>query len=158
MKKNILLTIAFSLCTSWLTGQERPNIILFMADDLGWQDTSLPFWTEETSLNKRFHTPNMERLAKMGVRFTQAYAGSFDSPSRCSLMTGMNQARHRVTYETLEYNKASDKNDAYLNMPVWNMNGIQPVGGVENSSQATTFVQLLRNSGYHTILCSKAQF
>ena len=158
MKKNILLTIAFSLCTSWLTGQERPNIILFMADDLGWQDTSLPFWTEETSLNKRFHTPNMERLAKMGVRFTQAYAGSFDSPSRCSLMTGMNQARHRVTYETLEYNKASDKNDAYLNMPVWNMNGIQPVGGVENSSQATTFVQLLRNSGYHTILCGKAQF
>ncbi len=40
---------------------DRPNIILFMVDDMGWQDTSLPFWKERTSLNERYHTPNMER-------------------------------------------------------------------------------------------------
>ena len=43
---------------------KRPNIILFMVDDMGWQDTSLPFWTQKTDYNKLYETPNMERLAK----------------------------------------------------------------------------------------------
>ncbi len=54
----------------------RPNIIMFIVDDMGWQDTSLPFWTEKTSQNDRFHTPNMEHLASEGKMFTQAYACS----------------------------------------------------------------------------------
>ena len=74
-----------------------PNIVLFFVDDLGWQDTSVPFWNETTHFNQRYHTPNMERLAKEGMKFTQAYATSVCSPTRVSLMTGMNAARHRVT-------------------------------------------------------------
>jgi len=46
---------------------QRPNIILFMVDDMGWQDTSLPFCEEKTPLNRRYHTPNMERLASEGM-------------------------------------------------------------------------------------------
>ena len=46
-------------------------------DDLGWQDTSVPFWKNKTPLNERYHTPNMERLAKQGMKFTQAYATPF---------------------------------------------------------------------------------
>ena len=53
---------------------KRPNIILFLVDDMGWQDTSLPFWTERTPYNEMFETPNMERLAEKGMVFTQAYA------------------------------------------------------------------------------------
>lgn len=75
----------------------RPNIILFMVDDMGWQDTSLPFWTQKTHYNEVYETPNMERLAKQGMMFTQAYASSISSPTRCSLITGTNAARHRVT-------------------------------------------------------------
>ena len=45
-----------------------------MLDDNGWQDTSVPFWTEETPLNKQFHTPSMEKLASEGMKFTNAYA------------------------------------------------------------------------------------
>ena len=60
----------------------RPNIVLFMVDDMGWQDTSLPFWTERTPYNDLFETPNMERLAGQGMMFTQAYACSISSPSR----------------------------------------------------------------------------
>ncbi len=54
----------------------QPNILLFLVDDMGWQDTSVPFWKEKTALNKKFQTPNMERLAAQGMKFTQAYACS----------------------------------------------------------------------------------
>ena len=81
---------------------KRPNIILFMVDDMGWQDTSLPFWTQKTDYNELYETPNMERLAKQGMMFTQAYASSISSPTRCSLITGTNAARHRVTNWTLQ--------------------------------------------------------
>ena len=51
---------------------KRPNIILFMVDDMGWQDTSLPFWSERTKYNEVYETPNMESLAQRGMMFTQA--------------------------------------------------------------------------------------
>ena len=75
----------------------KPNIVLFMVDDLGWQDTSVPFWNNKTEYNKLYNTPNMELLAEMGVKFTNAYATPVCSPSRISLMTGMNAAKHRHT-------------------------------------------------------------
>lgn len=161
ISEKILLTTTFGVAASCsgLTAQDmRPNIILFMVDDMGWQDTSVSFWNEKTPLNERYHTPNMERLARMGVKFTSAYACSISSPSRCSLLTGANAARHRVTNWTFGYNASTDATDAELNMPEWNVNGIQPVEGVERSFQGTSFVQLLKQNGYHTIHCGKAHF
>lgn len=137
---------------------ERPNIVLFLVDDMGWQDTSLPFYSETTPLNMRYHTPNMERLAERGAKFTSAYACSISSPSRCSLMTGMNAARHRVTNWTLYKDQSTDAADSDVDLPLWNVNGIQPVGGIERATEATTFVKLLKESGYHTIHCGKAHF
>jgi hypothetical protein len=52
---------------------KSPNIIVFLVDDLGWQDTSEPLWNQKTPLNLRYHTPNMERLAHSGLKFTNAY-------------------------------------------------------------------------------------
>ena len=103
MDKRILLPLV--ILPAFQTGNmqaadqpaKRPNIILFMVDDMGWEDTSLPFWTEKTHYNEVYETPNMERLARQGVMFTQAYASSISSPSRCSLITGTNAAPHRVT-------------------------------------------------------------
>lgn len=161
VNKNILLTTTLGLAASYgeLKAEEgHPNIVLFMVDDMGWQDTSLPFWNEKTPLNERYHTPNMERLAQMGAKFTSAYACSISSPSRCSMLTGANAARHRVTNWTLSYNQSTDVNDPDLNMPLWNVNGIQPTGGIERSFQGTSFVQLLKENGYHTIHCGKAHF
>jgi len=67
----------------------RPNIVVFMVDDLGWQDVSLPLWTEPTEFNRRYRTPNLERLAAAGVTFTEAHAsGPVCTPTRTSLMTG----------------------------------------------------------------------
>lgn len=140
------------------TRPQRPNIILFMVDDMGWQDTSVPFWSEETPYNRLFETPSMERLASMGTLFTQAYASSISSPSRCSLLTGCNAARHCVTNWTLERDKTTDHESPTLQLPEWNVNGILQSGEVDRTFRATSFVELLRRNGYHTIHCGKAHF
>lgn len=138
--------------------QNRPNIILFLVDDMGWQDTSLPFWTERTSWNDLYETPNMERLANQGMMFTQAYASSVSSPSRVSLLTGMNAARHRVTNWTLEKNKTNDGKSNIISPPNWNINGICQISNIEHTYQITSLAQVLKDNGYHTIHCGKAHF
>ena len=136
----------------------RPNIIVFLVDDMGWQDTSVPFHTERTPFNDRYQTPHMERLAREGMKFTQAYATSVCSPTRVSLMTGMNAARHRVTNWTLRYNESTDRPHEMLEFPTWNVNGMQPVDTVPHSVYATPLPQILHDNGYVTIHCGKAHF
>ena len=138
----------------------KPNIILFLVDDMGWQDTSVPFRKEKTALNEKFFTPNMERLASQGMKFTQAYACSVCSPTRTSLMTGMNAARHGVTNWTLRKNQTVDAKDEILEFPKWNLNGLQPenVDTINQTVSATTLPQLLRKNGYFTIHCGKAHW
>jgi arylsulfatase A-like enzyme len=60
----------------------RPNVVFFLVDDLGWTDLG--------SFGSNFYeTPNIDRLAKSGIKFTQAYTASpVCSPSRASIMTG----------------------------------------------------------------------
>lgn len=136
----------------------RPNIILFLVDDMGWQDTSLPFWTEKTPYNRLFETPNMERLARQGMQFTQAYACSISSPSRCSLLSGANAARHRVTNWTYPKNASTDRQSDLLEMPPWNVNGLCQVPGIPHTYPITSLPQLLKDAGYHTIHCGKAHW
>ena len=124
-------------------GGRRPNIVLFMVDDMGWQDTSVPFLRRDgqwvrTRLNARYagRTPSMERLAAQGMRFTEAYACAVCSPSRCSLMSGMNAARHRVTDWTLgvdQANRLSTSGEG-LRSPRWGANGLQPQGTEKTGS------------------------
>ena len=139
---------------------QQPNIIFFLVDDMGWQDTSVPFWKEKTALNEKFQTPNMERLAAQGMKFTQAYACCVCSPTRTSLMTGMNAARHGVTNWTLRKNQFVDAKDESLDFPKWNLNGLQPenVDTISQTVSATTLPQLLRKNGYFTIHCGKAHW
>src|SRR3546814_11044631 len=64
---------------------------------MGWMDTSVPFGDSIMALNRRYHTPNMERLAREGMKFTNAYSTPVCTPTRISLITGMNAAHHGVT-------------------------------------------------------------
>ena len=147
---------------SGMADSRQPNIIMFLVDDMGWQDTSVPFHNnEQTPLNRRFHTPNMERMARMGVKFTQAYACAISSPTRCSLMSGMNASRHRVTNWTLELNQKTDSKSSVIELPEWNFNGIQPAeedGKINNATAITPLPQILKDNGYRTIHCGKAHF
>jgi arylsulfatase A-like enzyme len=70
--------------------QPKPNIILITADDLGYGDLGCYG-------QKNIKTPNLDRLAAEGMRFTQAYAGStVCAPSRCTLLTGLHTGHARI--------------------------------------------------------------
>ncbi|MCH1505032.1 MAG: sulfatase-like hydrolase/transferase [Verrucomicrobiales bacterium] len=148
--------LVWLLLTMGMSHAERPNIVLFLVDDMGWQDTSVPFHTETMAFNKRYRTPNMERLANQGVKFTQAYACSVCSPTRISLMTGLNAARHRVTNWTLHKDATNDRNHPTLAFPKWNVNGLSPTKGIERTLHATALPAFLHEVGYRTIHVGKA--
>ena len=77
-----ILAVLFGGAGTWNFVGAQPNVILILADDLGYGDLSILG-------QKRFQTPNIDRLGKEGVVFTQHYSGNtVCSPSRASLMTG----------------------------------------------------------------------
>ena len=143
---------------------EDMNIVLFMVDDMGVNDTSVRFLSGGSPLNAYYRTPNMERLAEKGVRFTKAYAHPVSSPSRVSLMTGVSPARHKVTNWTLEPDTPTDtfpRRSKTAPQP-WNWNGITPDAAADavqsNLFEATCFPELLRRNGYKTIHVGKAHW
>ena len=141
-----------------LRGFSQQNIILFLVDDMGWQDTSVPFGEKKTAFNNTYRTPNMERLASEGVKFTNAYATPVCTPTRVSLLTGMNVAHHGVTNWTSPVkNNNTDAKDAELGPANWNINGLSqtPYPG---TITATTFPQLLKDAGYFTVHVGKAHW
>jgi len=70
---------------------EKPNIIFFMVDDMGWADS-------EIYGSEYYETPNINRLAKMGKRFTRAYAANaLCSPTRASILSGKHPGRFSLT-------------------------------------------------------------
>lgn len=72
-------------------GRQRPNIVFMLIDDLGWTDVGC-------FGSKYYETPNIDRLAAQGMRFTDAYAACpVCSPTRASIMTGKYPARLHLT-------------------------------------------------------------
>lgn len=131
---------------------DQPNIMVFLVDDMGMMDTSVPFLTDEDGnpkrypLNDYYRTPGMERLAAQGIRFNQFYAMSVCSPTRISIMTGQNAARHRTT----NWINPERDNAGPHGAPDWNW------GGLKKSD--VTLPGLLRNQGYTTIHVGKGHF
>lgn len=153
----------FTAATAMAQSTDRPNIIFFLADDMGWQDTSLPFWDQPTPQNARYRTPNMERLAQRGMMFTNAYACPVSSPSRSSLISGMNAARHGVTNWIENYDQNTNASGSNLTLPEWNWNGVQPAATAttkdrSHSTLITPLPKLLKDAGYMTIHCGKGNF
>ena len=130
----------------------RPNIVVFLVDDMGVMDTSVPFLTDDAGrprrypLNEFYRTPNMARLAARGIRFNNFYAMSVCSPTRVSLMTGQNAARHRTT----NWINPDRNNAGPQGAPDWNWQGL--------TSDDVTLARLLQSSGYRTIHVGKGHF
>ncbi len=136
----------------------RPNLVLFLVDDLGWMDLSQPFGPSRTRSNDTFHTPNVERLCRDGTRFTQAYAHCACTPTRIGILTGTTAARTGVTNWTLQRDTTTDAAHPTMNPPAWRVNGLAPDATTERAFTHPTLPQRLHAAGYTTILVGKAHF
>ncbi|MEY3432106.1 MAG: hypothetical protein RL131_42, partial [Bacteroidota bacterium] len=155
----VFVFLFFLFAFQKLEAQSKPNVIVFLVDDMGWQDCSVPFGNGVTAFNAIYETPNMERLAKRGVKFTNAYANSVCTPTRISLMTGMNVVRHGVTnWTNVKKDTPTDYPDSVLIPPDWNYNGLNPISPQPHAVRATPLPVLLKKEGYRTIHCGKAHF
>src|SRR5215207_6088536 len=106
----------------------KPNIVFILADDLGYGD--LGCYGQQ-----KIKTPNLDQLAKDGVRFTQAYAGStVCAPSRCALMTGLHTGHCRTR---------------------GNGGGGGPRSNVPLAPTDICVAELLKKAGYSTALVGK---
>ena len=84
------LLVLFAICSTTTNAADKPNFIVFLADDLGWGDLGCYG-------HPKIQTPNLDKFASEGVRFTQAYAAcGVCSPSRSSILTGRTPYRNGV--------------------------------------------------------------
>src|SRR5689334_8177877 len=92
-----LLCLVAAVLPSWCgmvgAAPSRPNVVLFLVDDMGWVDCT-PYGSTY------YETPNMEKLAARAMRFTDAYATPLCSPTWCSILTSKYTARHGITSAT----------------------------------------------------------
>ena len=111
---------------------KRPNIVLILADDMGFSDMGC--------FGGEIQTPNLDSLAKAGMRFTQFYTSASCSPTRSMLLSGTDTHR----------NGLGNMNE----MTAPNQRGVDGYEGYLNNRVAT-LPQLLKDSGYHTYMAGK---
>jgi len=150
--KQLLSAIFLVALSSPAWAATPPNIVIMLVYDMGVMDTSVPFLTDASGqpkrypLNEFYRTPNMERLAAQGIRCNNFCAMSVCSPTRISIMTGQNAARHGTT----NWINPDKDNAGPQGPPDWNWRGLKP-GDV-------TLPSLLRANGYRTIHVGKGHF
>jgi arylsulfatase A len=139
-----LFTIALGLgALAWFAaaqplgaGVRPPNFILILADDLGWTDLGCQG-------SKFYETPHIDRLAREGMRFSQAYSAcTVCSPTRAAVLTGKYPARLHIT----DWIQGHPRPFAKLNVPAWTM--YLPL-------EETTIAEALKAAGYATASIGK---
>ncbi len=133
--KKLYTVIILCLVVQLLQAQQRPNIVLIMADDMGYSDIG--------SFGGEIPTPNLDRMAAQGLRFRQFYNMARCCPSRASLMTGLFPHQTGIGHMTEEPANPDAEN--------WGTYGYQ---GFLNRDCAT-IAELLKPAGYHTYMAGK---
>jgi arylsulfatase len=117
------------------TKPSHPNVVIILADDMGYSDLGC--------YGSGISTPNIDRLASQGVRMTQFYNSARCCPSRAALLTG--RYPHQVGIGAMV--------DAYAK---WIRDAAHRPSYCDHlSTESPTIAELLRASGYHTIMCGK---
>lgn len=121
--KSTVLAAGLSLAAlTPLNAQQKPNVVFIVADDLGYGDLSC--YGQE-----KFQTPNIDRLALNGIRFTRSYSGTtVSAPSRASLMTGLHTGH----------------------APIRGNKEVKPEGQFPLPANTFTLFSLFKNAGYTT--------
>lgn len=130
MRRLLVILALHLLIASAGRAAEKPNIILILADDLGWADLAC----YGNTFNE---TPNLDRLAREGLRFTQFYAGPVCSPTRANLQSGQDQARFGITQHIPGHRRPFAKL-------------IDPVVPDHLPLEVETFAERLGSAGYAT--------
>ena len=129
--KYLVLSALFLALNSCSETIEKPNIILFFVDDLGWTD--LGCYGSDL-----YETPHIDKLASEGIRFTNAYSAcTVCSPSRAAIMTGKYPARLHLT----DWIQGHKRPKAKLKVPDWQM---------YLDTTEVTIAELLKKAGYTT--------
>lgn len=90
MRNLLVLGAALLVAPQVDAAAKKPNVVLFLVDDMGWMDCGVYG-------SKYYETPNIDRFAQRAMRFTNAYSQPLCSPTRASLLTGQYSARHLIT-------------------------------------------------------------
>jgi arylsulfatase A-like enzyme len=136
MSVRYLLLISFITLSAWCNGQQkRPNIIVILADDLGFSDVGC--------YGSEIPTPHIDELAKAGVRFTHFYNNTRCCPSRASLLTGL------YPHEAGIGRMAEDPEDSTVNNE-----GVDGYRGYLTKN-SVTIAEVLKSAGYHTYMSGK---
>jgi len=137
MKTIIGLLCVLSLLAGPTRAANRPNIVFILADDLGWSDTA-------TYGSKYYETPNLDRLAAQGLKFTNYHNCTNCQPTRAALLTGQYGARTGV-YTVGGINRFD-----------WQSRPLKPVDNVEQLPlDRLTIAQQLKSAGYATGIFGK---
>ena len=121
--------------------QEKPNVVIFLVDDMGYSDIGC--------YGGEIMTPNLDKLASTGVRFTQFYNTSRSCPARASLMTGLYQ--HQAGIGQMSEDPGTFKKETQRDINDWGSEGYQ---GYLNRN-CVTIAEVLKENGYHTYMAGK---
>lgn len=143
MKKVIISVLLILVLTSTGLAKEKPNIILFLVDDMGWMDCG-------AYGSKYYETPNIDRLATESMRFTDAYAHPLCSPSRASIMTGQEESRHGIMSAHGHLEPEPWGPQVYQENPPANQPSLLPKSRRYLDPEAVTLAEALRADGYRT--------
>lgn len=121
------IIIAILVLIVSVNAKDKPNIIFILLDDMGYSDMG--------SFGGEVATPNMDYLAKKGLRFTQNYNSARCCPSRASLLTGLYSHQAGIADFTLKRSQAAKKGPAYLN---------------HLNKTSVTLAEVLKTAGYNT--------
>ncbi|MFN7343875.1 MAG: sulfatase [bacterium] len=138
------LLLLFALGSSLSAFAAQPNVIVILADDLGWSDTTLYGTTTY------YKTPNVERLAKRGMKFTRAYSASpLCSPTRSALLTGLSPARTGITVPNCHVPQVVLQATTGKKAPP-DQKAIQPDPVTRLKTEYRTLAETLKDAGYAT--------
>ena len=122
----------------------KPNIVIIIADDLGWADVGY-------NGQKFYETPNIDRLAAEGMKFNQFYPSAANcAPSRASLLTGMYGPRHQV-YIPQGLARGGEVSKMRFKVPTHGQNATYNTFHVSINQVAPEFeslAEMLKKSGY----------
>lgn len=122
---NLIAILSSFVCSSLAMAGEKPNVIVMLADDLGWADVGFHGNTE-------IDTPALDRIAREGAELDRFYTTPICSPTRAALMTGRDPMRLGVAYGVIM---------------AWHNNGVHP--------DETFMPELFQGAGYQTAMVGK---